>query len=129
MEFEKIKRIVIMSIGLIILSYALADIFISASQGLYPRSIFMALVAWLSYISVHYIETGRFIDPRKEEKQLPHSEKNWLMLILAAVFFCLGMSVGSVGVAKENLLLASLGAASLIMGYFIGHYEFTDLIV
>lgn len=115
--------------GLATTSYALADLFLSASNGLYGRSVIMALVAWISYVSIHYVETGRFVDPRIEEKKLPESDRNWMMLLVAAFLFSAGMSAGSVGVARENIVLASSGAASLIIGYFLAHYEFTDVIV
>lgn len=129
MESGQLRRLIGVSAGLFVLSYALADLFISAKQGMYFRSVLMALLAWIGYIWIHYVETGRFIDPRKPEKQLPDSERNWFMLVAAAVLFSAGMSVGSVGVARSNLPLAASGAASLITGYFVAHYEFTDLIV
>lgn len=129
MDNGKLRYMAGILIGLIAISYSLADLFISARNALYARSVVMSLIAWFSYIGLHYLETGRFLDPGFDEKTLPSSERSWVMVSVAAVLFSSGMGVGAVGVSRQSTLLAASGAASLTVGYFIAHYEFTDLIV
>jgi hypothetical protein len=115
--------------GLVVLSYSLAKLFIYAQEELYLRTTAMAFLGWSSYLYIHYLETGQLIDRRKEEKKLPESESNWMVLGVSAVLFALGMAFGSLGVNAGETIPATVGAASVMTGYFVAHYEFSNIIV
>lgn len=128
-EMFKRRQLVPVFITLVTLSYSLAKVFMYAQQELYLRTIFMALVGWTSYIVIHYLETGQLIDRRMDEKVMPNDDRNWMVLGLSAVLFSLGMAAGSLGVNQAETALATVGAATVMTGYFIAHYEFSELIV
>jgi len=123
------KRILLTSTGFLILSASLAKVFIHAKNGLPLETTGAAAVGWIAYIAIHKSETGEFIDARLEEKKLPDHDKNWLHLALSAFLFALGMIYGANGVGAENTVQATAGAATVMTGYFIAHFEFSDHIV
>ncbi|QKQ98411.1 hypothetical protein GKQ38_02710 [Candidatus Nanohaloarchaea archaeon] len=93
------------------------------------ESIMLSGLAWSSYLVIHRVEAGVFIDPRQDNKVLPEDERNWLYLALSAALFSVGMIYGAQGVSNQNFIQSTLGAATLLLGYFIAHFEFSDKIV
>lgn len=86
-------------------------------------------LSWVSYLIIHYVETGVLIDSRENEKVLPDGDRNWLHLALSTVFFSVGMVLGAHGVTNERFLQSMIGASVLLLGYFVAHFEFSDNIV
>jgi hypothetical protein len=123
------RRLLFTGAGFILLSWSLAKIFIYARNASLKHSLGAAALAWVSYLLIHRSETGTFIDPRKEEKTLPEHDENWIRLIFSATLFASGMIYGATGVSSGNFPQAFTGAALLLIGYFIAHFEFSDHIV
>lgn len=123
------RRVVKTVTGFLVLSFSLAALFITAKNGSVPKAVALAFTSWLGYILIHWSETGQIIDKPKKERKLPESERSWTALVVSAMLFALGMAFGSYGVFSEHLLIASTGAGTLLIGYFIAHLQFSDHVV
>lgn len=126
MDLDRIAKTVS---GFVVLSFSLAALFINAKKGLILESVVPSFTSWLGYLLIHWSETGQIIDRPKKERELPESEKSWTSLVVSAVLFSLGMAFGSYGVFTEHIFIASAGAGTLLVGYFIAHLQFSEHVV
>lgn len=115
----KLERIGIL-LGFLLSSVSFATSGLSAKQGKYLQSFIFAFLAWIGYLITHYSENGTFMsDP---EKKLEDGLDRRFFL-LGIILFASGFSIGSYSASLDNLLGASLGCATLLLGYYTMHYS------
>ncbi|MFB6294337.1 MAG: hypothetical protein ABEI97_01110 [Candidatus Nanohaloarchaea archaeon] len=126
---QRVKRVFLILAGFTVLSKSTAYLFITALRGRPRLAVSAALVAWLSYLTIHYAETGSIVDPRPQEKRLPDSDSDWVVFGLSSFLFITGMVFASRGITRANVLEAGLGAGISFAGYFVAHHELSEHLV
>ncbi|MDY6770472.1 MAG: hypothetical protein SV186_00780 [Candidatus Nanohaloarchaea archaeon] len=115
--------------GLAGLSISIAWGLLAAKQG-HPLQAWTSMtIAWSGYLVSHYAETGRCIDPKYREPQVPEDTSNISGSLIGIVTLLIGVIVAANGLHSTDFLLTVLGSTLFVAGYMIAHHSMTDLLL